>query len=219
MRWWVADYLQAGEYVLLLSQVFWVLFSITMHELGHGWAALWQGDNTPRRFNRMTLNPIVHMGQWSLIMFALVGIAWGVMPVDPSRFRWKRRGRIVVAGAGPAMNIVLALIALTAAALWMKYGPAAQPLNDNVRIFLVTGGWLNLFLAAFNLLPVPPFDGSSILMGTSMWFYRLYQHPQVQTVSFFVILVVFMSGLSGVMFGVSADVGSWYIRGVTGILP
>jgi Zn-dependent protease len=219
MHWWVADLLESKQYALLISQVFWVLFSITMHELAHGWAAIWQGDNTPRQYRRMTMNPVVHMGQWSLIMFALVGIAWGVMPVDPSRFRWKRRGRIVVSGAGPAMNIVLGFIVLTGTAFWLQYGPMTQPLNDNVRIFLFTGGWLNLFLAVFNLLPVPPFDGASILMGTSMRFYRLYQHPQVQSVSFFVILVVFMSGLSSLLFGVTARFGRAYVDAIQGILP
>src|SRR5204863_5853034 len=188
MRWWVSDYIQAGEYVLLISQTFWVLFSITMHELAHGWAALWQGDNTPRQYHRMTFNPIVHMGEWSLLMFALTGIAWGVMPVTPSNFRWKRRGRIVVSGAGPAMNILLAFVSLTIAAVWLHYGPANHSLFDKVEVFFMTGGWLNLFLAVFNLLPVPPFDGASILMGFSMWFYRLYQHPQLQQISFFVLI-------------------------------
>ena len=99
MTWWVHQLYQDGRVVELISWVFWVILSITLHELAHGWAALWQGDDTPRRMHRMTANPLVHMGGWSLLLFAVVGIAWGVMPTDPSRYRWRRRGRIVVAGA------------------------------------------------------------------------------------------------------------------------
>ncbi|MEY3025868.1 MAG: hypothetical protein RLZZ238_765 [Planctomycetota bacterium] len=65
--------------------LFWGIFSITMHELAHGWAALSQGDDTPRIYGRMTINPVVHMGWISLILLALVGIAWGSMPTDPSK--------------------------------------------------------------------------------------------------------------------------------------
>ena len=95
MSWWVHEEFRAGGLVAVLSWAFWVIFSITLHELGHGWAAIRQGDDTPRRFGRMTLNPLVHMGVPSLVMFALIGIAWGAMPVEPSRFRWGRRGRVL----------------------------------------------------------------------------------------------------------------------------
>ncbi len=110
MRWWVHELWQAGMVVELVSWIVWVLFSIVLHELAHGWAALWQGDDTPRRLDRMTINPLVHMQGMSLIAFAIIGIAWGVMPTDPSRYRWGRRGRVVVSGAGPAMNVGLALV-------------------------------------------------------------------------------------------------------------
>ena len=111
--WWVHDLYLQGRTVELISWIFWVIFSIVLHELSHGWAALWQGDDTPRRLGHMTANPIVHMGGLSLLVFALIGIAWGVMPTDPSRYRWGRRGRVFVAAAGPAMNVALSLIALT----------------------------------------------------------------------------------------------------------
>lgn len=219
MDWWVANYAQSGQYALLISWVFWVIFSITLHELAHGWAAIWQGDDTPRRLGRMTANPLVHMGGLSLIMFAIVGIAWGMMPTDPSRYRWKRRGRIVVAGAGPAMNVLLAFISLTACAVWIRYGPQADPLRANVYTFLLTGGWLNLLLAAFNLLPVPPLDGSSILSGLSMRFYLWFQNPRSQMIGMFVVLAIFISGVGGMIFQAAASSGIWYVGLVGGLLP
>lgn len=219
MRWWVLDYYQAGLYVVLLSQIFWVIFSITLHELAHGWAAIWQGDDTPRRLGHMTSNPMVHMGPMSLLTFALVGFAWGLMPTDPSRYRWKRRGRIVVAGAGPAMNIALALAALLGAALWARYGPHSQPLRENVWTFLLTGGSLNIFLAIFNLLPIPPLDGASILMGLSFGFYRFVQNLQVPMIGMFILVAIFMTGLGEVMFSAADMISHWFVQAVMSILP
>ncbi len=69
-----------------------VIFSITFHELAHGWAAMSQGDNTPQQTGHLTLNPVVHMGKESLIFLCLMGIAWGQMPVNPSKFRSGKLG-------------------------------------------------------------------------------------------------------------------------------
>ena len=193
--WWVADLYQDGRIVELLSWIFWVIFSITLHELAHGWVALWQGDDTPRRLGRMTANPLVHMGGMSLLMFALIGIAWGVMPTDPSKYRWRRKGRIVVAGAGPAMNLALAVVALVALVVWLAAGPPGHQAYTNIAVFLWTGGWLNVLLAMFNLLPIPPLDGSNILSGLSMRFYLWFQQPQAQMIGMFIVLVIFFSGI------------------------
>jgi Zn-dependent protease len=217
--WWMGNLAEHGDYALLVSWIFWVLFSITLHELAHGWAALWQGDDTPRRFGRMTPNPIVHMGWMSLLMFAIVGIAWGVMPTDPSKYRWKRRGRIVVAGAGPAMNIAIALVALTATAMWTQYGPPAEPLYRNMQMFLLTGGWLNLTLAAFNLLPVPPLDGSGILMGLSYRSYHFFQKPEIQMYGMFVLMAIFISGVGGLFFNLAMNISHEYVDFVLALLP
>jgi Zn-dependent protease len=209
MNWWVHELYQAGRIVELVSWIFWVIFAIVMHELAHGWAALWQGDDTPRRLGRMTLNPLVHMGGMSLLVFAFIGIAWGVMPTDPSRYRWRRRGRVVVAGAGPAMNIALALAALTVLAVWLKLGPSGQPIYRNLAVFLWTGGWLNVLLAGFNLLPVPPLDGSTILSGLSWRAYQLYQNPQAALYGMLILLFVFFVTPIGGFFFLGCNLAAW----------
>lgn len=220
MSWWVYELYAQGEIALLLSWIFWVLLSITLHELGHGWAAIWQGDDTPIRLGRMTLNPVVHMGYMALIMFAICGITWGVMPVDPSRFRWRRKGRIVVWGAGPAMNVLIALVLLTASALWTQYGPTSNTkLYDNVGIFLITGGWLNVFLALFNLLPVPPLDGAGILAGISMRWYRWYNDPQVQQIGTFILIAIFISGIGWILQAAAVKVAHQYTDLLMNLLP
>jgi len=192
--WWIADYWQAGETVLLASWIFWVIVSICLHELGHGVAALWEGDDTPRVTGHMTMNPLVHMGGMSLVVFLLVGFAWGLMPVNPSRFRHRRWGDAIVAGAGPAVNLVLAFVLLTAAGMvsGLILGKDGAPAwGERVFVFLYTGGWLNLALMALNLLPVPPLDGSRILASASAGYQRLLMHPNAQIFGLAIFMLVF----------------------------
>ncbi|MCP3858657.1 MAG: site-2 protease family protein, partial [Phycisphaeraceae bacterium] len=75
--WWVEQLWNAGRGFELGSWIFWVIFSICLHELGHGWAAIWEGDDTPRRTGHMTIDPMVHMGGYSILAFLLLGFAWG----------------------------------------------------------------------------------------------------------------------------------------------
>ena len=78
---------QSGEYGVIVGWLFWIIASITLHELAHGWAAVAR-RSTPRALGHMTASPMVHMGPMSLIALALVGIAWGAMPVNPQNFAW-----------------------------------------------------------------------------------------------------------------------------------
>jgi len=140
-----------------------VVISIVLHELAHGWAAIWQGDDTPRQMGHMTGDPMVHMGGFSLLMLVLVGMAFGLMPVNPRNFR-SRYGDALVSAAGPAMNFLLALVALTALAVWVKSsGSALEGPAKNGQYFLQIFGMANIALGIFNLLPVPPLDGSTVL--------------------------------------------------------
>lgn len=189
MDWWVAELLRDSP-VLLLSWVVWVIGSIVLHELAHGWAAIWQGDRTPIETGHMTWNPIVHMGWMSLGVFALVGIAWGAMPVNPSRFR-SRHGDALVTFAGPAMNLALALGCVVLSALWGGYAQSVpNPMWENMLLFLDAGAYLNVTLAIFNLLPVPPLDGGRILASYVPSYRRLMQHPQAPMIA---IVVLFLA--------------------------
>jgi len=190
--------------------LFWGIFSITMHELAHGWAALWQGDDTPRIYGRMTPNPVVHMGWMSLILLVLTVIAWGMMPTDPSKYRWGRRGRIIVSGAGPAMNVLLWAVCwgglgVLAAQQFDAQGDlqAIRSLRSgtevSLAIFLLIGGGLNGMLALFNMLPLPPFDGASVVAGFSRTYYRWMHNPNIANVGFLIALVALLSGIGGVM--------------------
>lgn len=214
MHWWVADLWQTNP-VLLASWVFWVIASIVLHELAHGWAALACGDDTPRTTGHLTINPLVHMGQASLIMFAIVGIAWGAMPVNPSKFR-PRFGESIVAFAGPLMNVVLAALSLAGLVVWLGLAAGGwtgnravdEPLLSNVALFLDTGVMLNLVLAAFNLLPVPPLDGSRILADFVPAYRRLWQSEHGQVLALIAFVGLFMFG-SDVIFRHASDAANW----------
>ena len=197
------------------AYLFWCIASITLHELAHGWAALWQGDDTPRVLGRMTWNPMVHMGLWSLVCLALVGIAWGAMPSDPSKYRWGRQGRIVVAGAGPAMNIALFCLCWIVVGTVDGLGLVKEDGDAWTRVisFAAIGGLLNGMLALFNLLPLPPFDGASIVAGFSRTYYRWMHDSRVQTAGFFIVLVAMFSGIAGLCARASA-IGGTAISGI-----
>ncbi|MBD2410898.1 site-2 protease family protein [Nostoc calcicola FACHB-389] len=132
-----------------------VIFSITLHELAHGWAAMSQGDNTPQKTGHLTLNPVVHMGKESIIFLCLMGIAWGQMPVNPSKFRSPKLGNILVSAAGPLSNLTLGILFIAVLKLLANL---SLPGLFSVE-FLYLAARINLILFLFNLLPIPPLDG------------------------------------------------------------
>ncbi len=193
--WWVAE-LWASNPPMLVSWVFWVIASITLHELGHGWAAIRAGDNTPRETGHMTWNPIVHIGWFGLIAFAIFGLAWGMMPVNPSRFRGRHDGA-KVAFAGPAMNLSLAAACVVLGALWLRFGMTnigLTALAENLWTFFVIGSSVNLLLFTLNLIPLPPLDGSRILEsyvpGANNW--ALTQGGQLFALAVFIGIFFFL---------------------------
>ena len=201
MGWWIADWWSADRGpVIVTSWVFWVITSIVLHELSHGWAAIRAGDRTPIYTGHMTWNPLVHMGHISLIMFALMGIAWGAMPVNPSAFRG-RYDEAKVAGAGPAMNLAIALVCMVVASVWGAFGGFGvdDHVYQTVMIFFTLGCALNITLMLFNLIPVPPLDGSKIVAEFVPAYRRVIDHPHVQIGAFVLFLILFQ-GAGGKLF-------------------
>jgi Zn-dependent protease len=148
---------------------FTVIVSICIHELCHGIVAIWQGDRTPIETGHMTLNPMVHMGATSVILLLMAGIAWGAMPINPKRMK-SVYSPALVALAGPVSNMVLAVLAISLLGLWQRILPDTTIPTDNVRnvwYLLRVFALVNIALALFNLIPIPPLDGSRILANLS----------------------------------------------------
>jgi Zn-dependent protease len=129
-----------------------MMLSICLHELAHGLVALSQGDNTPSKSGHMTLNPIVHMGWDSIFFLCLCGIAWGEMPVNPSKFRSRQWGDFLVSAAGPCSNLILCVICIGMVLLAKGF----QFLSGD---FFFLAAVVNLSLFLLNCLPIPPLDG------------------------------------------------------------
>jgi Zn-dependent protease len=147
-----------------------LLFSLSFHESAHAWTAFRQGDPTARSLGRISLNPLVHIDVVGTVVLPLLMIFTGVpligwakpTPVDPRHFRDLRRGQIVVSAAGPASNMLLAL--LFTAGLFVAVRALPGPLRGNPLVVLLSMGVeINVLLAIFNLVPLPPLDGSHVV--------------------------------------------------------
>ncbi len=182
-----------------------LLLALTLHELAHGYVALRFGDETARWAGRLTLNPIKHMDPLGtfFILFAMITrtpvIGWAKpVPVNPHNLRRPQTDMIWVALAGPAMNLLLAV----ASALAIKWFPnpswwAASPLATSIAIplfgMLNASMWINVGLAIFNLLPVPPLDGARVLNGV-LPRRQAITFSQLEPYGFIILLILFMSG-------------------------
>ena len=135
-----------------------VVFSICVHEFMHAFAALKAGDNTAAERGHLTLNPFKQMGLFSLLLFCLFGLAWGRVPVDPAKMRG-RFAPALVAFAGPFANMMLSLFFVILTYICYK-----NRIGDDFAVnMLFYAGTINVVLFILNLLPVPGFDGYTIL--------------------------------------------------------
>lgn len=136
-----------------------LLVAAPLHELAHAYTADRLGDPTPRRSGRLTLNPLAHLDPLGTILLLVAGFGWAKpVPIDPSNFPDWRRGIILVSAAGPLANVILAFLF----GLPFKLGAVLPPPFGDLLATLVL---VNAVLAVFNLIPVPPLDGSKILIG------------------------------------------------------
>ena len=146
------------EVIVLLIPA--LVFSLSFHEFSHAWMAYRLGDSTAARMGRLTLNPMSHLDPIGSLALIFMGFGWAKpVPVDARYLKNPRQDMVKVAAAGPISNIILAIIG--ALVLRLLFG--TDLLSNSVKTFFIIFMQINITLAVFNLLPVPPLDGSQIL--------------------------------------------------------
>lgn len=183
----------------ILGSVIPALICITLHELSHGYVAYLLGDPTAKRMGRLTLNPIKHIDIVGLIMMAVFKFGWAKpVPIDYRNFKHPKRDTAITAAAGPIANVIIACVFL------FLYGLLFLPLmmsdNEAISQFLLNTlsatAYISAALAVFNLIPIPPLDGSKILFSflsdeTYMKLMRIEQYGMI------ILILLFATDIMG----------------------
>lgn len=178
-----------------------LLFSLSVHESAHAWVALRMGDDTAARQGRVTLNPLSHIDPIGTLLIPALQIFWGGLPligwarptpVSGRNFRNPARAQLLVSAAGPASNLLLAL--LSTAALFVGLRSGARE-SEPVMALLATGVGMNVLLALFNMVPLPPLDGSAVFYWSMPAAIANGYRRLVQPYGHWMLLLLFASGL------------------------
>ena len=160
--WSALDFGSMLDMVLRLAAV---LLCLTVHETCHGLAAYALGDPTARRAHRLSLNPLRHIDWFGLLMMFAAGFGWAKpVPVNPNYFKKPKQGMALTALAGPVSNFLLALLTLLAARIFCDVAAYSET-NQKILDFLLMVAVLSIGLGLFNLVPIPPLDGSKVLFA------------------------------------------------------
>lgn len=183
----------------IVASVIPALICITLHELSHGYAAYLLGDPTAKRMGRLTLNPIMHIDIMGLVMMALFKFGWAKpVPIDSRNFKHPKRDIAITAAAGPLANVVICCVFL------FLYGLFFLPLagSENIEVsgillnMIFTTAYISAALAIFNLIPIPPLDGSKVLFSflsdeTYMKLMRIEQYGMI------ILILLFATDILG----------------------
>ncbi|MDF3004730.1 MAG: peptidase family [Oscillospiraceae bacterium] len=186
---------------IILARLIVLMTAIPVHEFAHAWTAEKMGDSTARYSRRLSLNPLDHIDPIGALMILLIGIGFArPVPIDSRNFRDHKMGTIVTSLAGPASNILMALICMIVAKL-LRVAFLATQFGFLVGIYQVISFMVNvnLMLAAFNLLPIPPLDGwhaiCPLLPRELYWKIAAYEHQVV----WLVLILVWFGAFNGIL--------------------
>ena len=166
----------------LLLSIIPALVCITLHELAHGYVAYRLGDDTAKRAGRLTLNPLKHIDIMGLAMMVIFKFGWAKpVPVNMWKFKNPKKGMAITAAAGPLSNIIIAVICLFIYGVLLGFGPRIGKVGSYFVEMLLITAYLSTALAIFNIIPIPPLDGSKVLYSfvsdrtyTKLMYYERY---------------------------------------------
>lgn len=177
-----------------------IIIGITFHEAAHGYVSHWLGDPTPKSQGRLSINPLAHIDPMGFIALLLVGFGWGKpVMIDPRYYKNPKRDELLVSLAGVTTNLIIAIIFAVIQILLIDTG-AAYSMGSSwnvVNLIIQYIVFVNLVLMCFNLLPIPPLDGFSVItqlfdLRKYDWYYKLYSN------GFFILMaLVFIGALDG----------------------
>lgn len=176
----------------LIFQLIIVLFSVVIHEVAHGTAANYLGDPTAKNEGRLTLNPLAHLDIWGsvlvplfLVLANLPVIGWAKpVPFNPYNLRDQKKGPAIIGAAGPLSNLAVAIMFGLTIRVFLFFG-----INSSMIDFFAIIVYINIFLAIFNLFPIPPLDGSKLLFALLPTKYESIQ--RVMEENFLILMVIF----------------------------
>lgn len=173
------------------------LFAIILHEIAHGLVSTWLGDPTPKRQGRLSLNPLKHLDPIGTLCLIFFHVGWAKpVVVNPDYYKNKKRGMALVALAGPLMNFLLAIFSIIIMAIFVKVNAYSNVLII-IYNFLLYFSVINLGLGIFNLIPIPPLDGSRIL-GAFLKDDTYEQYMKYERYGFIIIAILLaLSSLRG----------------------
>ncbi len=163
--------------VLYIAPV--MLLAVVCHECAHGWVSYRLGDPTAKNAGRLTLNPLKHLDPIGVICMLLFHFGWAKpVPIDPRYYKDPKKGIILVSLAGPAVNLLLTAISVLLAGVIVKFAPSERFVFQILYDLCYYSAMLNIGLCLFNLIPIPPLDGSNVLgavSGKARSFFQKYQ--------------------------------------------
>lgn len=194
-----------GALFALLVSVPGVLLAITFHEFAHGYAAYKLGDNTAKNEGRLSLNPLDHLDPIGTLMLLFAGFGWGKpVHVNPTQYTRKismEKGEAIVSFAGPLMNIVLAFVMALIYGAIIKFASAEfllSTVGNIIKLILASAISINIGLGVFNLIPLPPLDGSKIIMpflpyNAKQWF------RNNEMIFYFAFVAIWVTGIASLI--------------------